>query len=159
MIEYRKGDLMAVTSGIIAHGCNAQGVMGSGVAALVKAKYPKAFDQYVKDLGIGDALSGVSLGYVSFWSLADLSDDLHSDDLLIANCITQNLYGRDGSKFVSYDAIHTCFTTLERVAKATGMTINIPRIGAGLGGGDWNVIESIINSVCKEAKVICWDLQ
>lgn len=162
MIEYRKGDLMAVTSGIIAHGCNAQGVMGSGVAALVKAKYPKAFDQYVNDLGMGEqatALPSVSLGYVSFWSPADISAKLHPNDLLIANCITQNLYGRDGSKFVSYDAIHTCFTTLERVAKATSMTINIPRIGAGLGGGDWNVIEAIINSVCKEAKVICWDLQ
>lgn len=162
MIDYRKGDLMAVTSGIIAHGCNAQGVMGSGVAALVKAKYPGAFEQYVADLEMlskDEAYAGMSpLGYVSFWSLTDLNDALLEDGLLIANCITQNLFGRDGSKFVSYDAIYTCFSTLERIAIATGMTINIPRIGAGLGGGDWNAIEAIINSVCKESKVICWDL-
>ena len=163
MIEYRKGNLMAVTSGIIAHGCNAQGVMGSGVAALVKALYPDAFDQYVADLEMmakEESYKDISpLGYVSFWSPADLYDNLTPDCLLIANCITQNLFGRDGSKFVSYDAIHTCFTTLERLAITTRMTINIPRIGAGLGGGDWAVIEAIINSVCKESKVICWDLQ
>lgn len=162
MITYKKGDLLSVTEGIIAHGCNAQGVMGSGVAALVKAKYPAAFEQYVADLEMltkDEAYMGMSpLGYVSFWSPSDLNVSLTADSLLIANCITQNLFGRDGSKFVSYDAIHTCFVALERIAKMTGMTINIPRIGAGLGGGDWTVIEAIINSVCKESKVICWDL-
>ena len=163
MIEYRKGDLMAVTSGIIAHGCNAQGVMGSGVAALVKAKYPAAFEQYVADLEMMDIddydYKGVSpLGYVSFWSPTVLND-LTPDRLLIANCITQNLFGRAGSKFVSYDAIHSCFAVLESVVKMNRMTINIPRIGAGLGGGDWTVIEAIINSVCKDSKVVCWDLQ
>lgn len=126
MIEYRKGDLMAVTSGIIAHGCNAQGVMGSGVAALVKAKYPAAFEQYVADLEMmakDESYKIVSpLGYVSFWSPTDLSD-LTPDRLLIANCITQNLFGRDGSKFMSYDAIHSCFAVLESVAKMNGMTI------------------------------------
>lgn len=161
MIEYRKGDLMAVTSGIIAHGCNAQGVMGSGVAALVKAKYPAAFEQYVADLEMmakDESHKDVSpLGYVSFWSPTDLID-LTPDRLLIANCITQNLFGRYGSKFVSYDAIHSCFAVLESVAKMNRMTINIPRIGAGLGGGDWSVIEAVINSVCKQSKVICWDL-
>lgn len=162
MITYKKGDLLSVTEGIIAHGCNAQGVMGSGVAALVKAKYPAAFEQYVADLEMltkDEAYMGMSpLGYVSFWSPSDLNVSLTADSLLIANCITQNLFGRDGSKFVSYDAIHTCFVALERIAKMTGMTINIPRIGAGLGGGDWSVIEAVINSVCKESKVICWDL-
>ena len=34
MIEYRKGNLLDVTSGLIAHGVNCQGVMGSGVAKL-----------------------------------------------------------------------------------------------------------------------------
>ncbi len=163
MITYKKGDLLSVTEGIIAHGCNAQGVMGSGVAALVKAKYPIAFEQYVADLEMlakDEAYMGMSpLGYVSFWSPTGLNVSLTADSLLIANCITQNLFGRNGSKYVSYDAIHTCFTTLERIAVATDMTINIPRIGAGLGGGDWNVIEAVITSVCKKSKVICWDLQ
>ena len=36
MIQYKKGDLLSVTKGIIAHGCNAQGVMGSGVALQIK---------------------------------------------------------------------------------------------------------------------------
>lgn len=64
MIEYKKGNLLDVTKGIIMHGCNCQGVMGSGVALAVKRKYPLAFDRYsqmcadFKDDGIEGKLLG-----------------------------------------------------------------------------------------------------
>lgn len=40
MIEYRKGNLLDITSGVIVHGCNMRGVMGSGVALAIRNKYP-----------------------------------------------------------------------------------------------------------------------
>ena len=46
MIEYKNGDLLNVTEGIILHGCNGQGVMGAGVAKAIKMKYPEAFTAY-----------------------------------------------------------------------------------------------------------------
>ncbi len=36
MITYKQGDLMKASETYIAHGCNAQGVMGSGVAKAIR---------------------------------------------------------------------------------------------------------------------------
>ena len=46
-IEYRQGDLFQTDVRHIVHGCNAQGVMGKGVAKLVKELYPKAYNEYL----------------------------------------------------------------------------------------------------------------
>jgi O-acetyl-ADP-ribose deacetylase (regulator of RNase III) len=37
--------------------------------------------------------------------------------------------------------------TLKRVCSKKGLSIAIPKIGAGLAGGDWNLIEKILNKV------------
>ena len=150
MITYKNGDLMQVKSGILAHGCNKHGVMGSGVAKLVKEMYPKAFRQYVTDLE-----DGFPLGSVSFWS----PQETGNVEFLIANCLTQENMGNDGKRYVSYDAIDCCFNILNIIAVKTGLGIHIPRIGAGLGGGDWATIESIINDRCKDVSVTVWDFQ
>jgi O-acetyl-ADP-ribose deacetylase (regulator of RNase III) len=148
MIEYRKGDLFSVQSGIIAHGCNNQGVMGSGVAAIVKRMYPLAFMHYKNNHQNGfNALGQVDLVLVK-----------DEPKLYIGNLITQELYGNDVRQ-VSYDAVDICFDAL--FMKADKQIVNIPKIGAGLGGGDWNVIESIIKSKLKnytKQKVVVWEL-
>jgi O-acetyl-ADP-ribose deacetylase (regulator of RNase III) len=68
---------------------------------------------------------------------------------IIYNCATQEQYGgkpypaRTGM-YCSYDAIRNCLRTLERNSVAP---LGIPRIGAGLAGGDWNVIKAIVEEV------------
>lgn len=147
MIEYRKGNLLDVKEGIIAHGCNARGVMGSGVALAVKEKYPEAYRvyrQYCED-------EPNILGHYMFVAV--------SPTLAIANLITQSSFGRDPNvRYVSYDAVDDAFKDLSQIAKNSNLTIHIPKIGAGLGNGDWNVISAIIESRCKDRKVICWEL-
>lgn len=150
MITYKVGDLLEVTDGILAHGCNMRGVMGSGVARQVKAKYPGAFVAYEQDLK-----SGYRLGGVSFWGPGDPDTPTR---FLVGNCLTQENMGSDGRKYVSYDAVDLSFQILNRIAERGGYTIHIPRIGAGLGGGDWGVVEAIINHRCKNINVIVWDL-
>lgn len=49
-MKYIHGDLFAVNSGIILHGCNSHGVMGSGVAKTFKKLYPEAFKKYMADI-------------------------------------------------------------------------------------------------------------
>jgi len=34
---------------------------------------------------------------------------------------------------------------LAEIANQIGASVHMPRIGCGLAGGDWNVVESIIN--------------
>ena len=141
---YQKGDLLSVESGIIAHGCNCQGVMGSGVAKLIKDKYPSAYRIYkYQEQTSGLKLSAVQLVMVD-------------DSLYVANLMTQQFYGRDGKRYVSYDAIDECLDNL--LARSGKMQVNIPRIGAGLGGGEWEVISEIIHAqeINHQKEVIVW---
>lgn len=135
MIEYIKGDLFTTGCKYIAHGCNCQGVMGAGVAKIVRDKYPacyEAYHQFVKE-NINKNL----LGLIHLW---------YSDDRAIFNCFTQNIYAN-----VSYDGVHDSFLRMATYMRChTVEEVAMPRIGAGIGGGDWNIIEAIIEStLCK----------
>lgn len=48
MIRYIKGDLLETDAPVIVHGCNCQGVMGSGVAKQIKEKYFTVYEIYRK---------------------------------------------------------------------------------------------------------------
>jgi O-acetyl-ADP-ribose deacetylase (regulator of RNase III) len=51
-----------------------------------------------------------------------------------------------------YDALAQVF---EKLNSADLEELHIPKIGAGLAGGNWDLIETIINDVYK-GDVICW---
>lgn len=148
-IETKIGNLLDVARGHIVHGCNAQGVMGAGVALAVKNKYPGAYEDY----RFAYENSGLALGTV-YPSIA-------SKDLIIWNAITQDGYGRDGRN-CSYDAIETCFSDINIAVKEMegeiDAEIHIPMIGAGLGGGNWNIIKTIIEET-SIYPVTLWVLQ
>ena len=149
-LEYRKGDLFSVTEGIIAHGCNAQGAMGSGVAGIIRSSYRSAYKFYLHKYHT----EGLKLAEVQIVKIED------SPKLYIANLITQEFYGKSDKRYVSYDAVDECFANL-MARNLRGLTINIPKIGAGLGGGDWNVIEAIIKSNIEnytDQNVVVWEL-
>ena len=138
-INYIKGDLFTSKDLLIAHGCNDCGVMGSGVAKTIKERFPAAYEGYKN----GDHhLLGHNI-YVN------------CDGVVIANCITQKGYGFAGDKrFVSYDAVDSCMSRLCNYCIRYGIkSISIPKIGAGLGGGDWAIIEKIIERAFKDVTV------
>ncbi len=130
MIQRKRGDLLSVEQGIIVHGCNARGVMGSGVAKQVKETYPAAYHEYLA--------SGHRLGHISHYKV--------SENLIVVNAVTQADYGRNGERYVSYDAIDECFKRIRQLQCTIGIgEIHFPLIGAGLGGGDWYIISEIID--------------
>jgi O-acetyl-ADP-ribose deacetylase (regulator of RNase III) len=155
MIKVITGNLMDVKEGIIAHGCNAQGVMGSGVAKLIKDRYEELYLVYRNHYLTHRRMhSSLPLGSVS---TAKLTQTLYG-----ANLVTQEKYRGFGNDFsnkrwVSYDAIETSFMTLldmlDNGKLGNIRTISIPMIGAGLGGGDWDVIYSIIENTIKDRNV------
>ena len=149
MIEYKQGDLLTVSEGIIVHGCNAQRAMGSGVALAIKKKYPEAFQAYAEEEAL---YPGKTIWYDA--------EDHYGKQLFIANCITQDKYGRDGVRYVNYAALVKCFMEVFSKAWCYGYDVNFPKIGAGLGGGNWEIIEQLIIDCDPENKVkkICWEL-
>lgn len=138
-------NICLVTDGVIVHGCNAQGVMGSGVAKQLRAKYPEIFYRYCEH--INDLLDQDinPLGSVNFVNV--------TGNLVIANAITQEFYGRSGERYVDYIALKSC---MKEVSDCYGsnVPIHIPYlIGAGLGGGDEETILRIIETKLKDCDV------
>ncbi len=157
MITYKKGNLLDTPDMFIAHGCNAQGVMGSGVALAVKEKYHKAFQDYRNIYLYEDMRTGLALGRV----IASVQED----DKIILNCITQRYYGREqGKRYCSYDAIDIAMTSIAeqmdwKVKFPGEAGLSMPKIGCGLGGGHWPVVEAIINHRLGDHNVTVWELE
>jgi O-acetyl-ADP-ribose deacetylase (regulator of RNase III) len=149
-IEYRKGNMFDTDIKVIAHGCNAHGVMGSGVARIVRDDWVEAYDQYIAEFKraadecrdqMGTIVPAVTKGKV------------------IINAITQQDFGRDGIRYVSYDAVSNAMQEINLYCKAGGYDqVALPQIGAGLGGGDWAVIEAIIESELTDVQPVVYIL-
>jgi O-acetyl-ADP-ribose deacetylase (regulator of RNase III) len=149
MIHYKQGNLLDVTSGIIVHGCNMQGVMGAGVAKAISTTYPDCFVVYKRYL---DKFN-IKLGDVIYYYD-------NNDELLIANALTQKYYGTS-KRHVNYAAIVNSFQKIIQVAHLENFkTINVPKIGAGLAGGNWDIIADLIIDCDPEDSIekICWTI-
>jgi O-acetyl-ADP-ribose deacetylase (regulator of RNase III) len=148
-LNTHSGNLMDVTHGIIVHGCNARGVMGAGVAKEVKARFPGAFTAYRKKYEGGS----LELGSV-VWFIAN-----QRPKLAIANAITQLTYGRDPKqRYVDYEAIAKSFDKVAAVARLHNLPVHYPKVGASLGGGDWDVIAPIIARSLEGVDAHLWVL-
>ena len=152
MIQYKVGNLLDTTDPFIAHGCNSYARMGAGVAKQIAKRYPwvatKLREAYEWEVGFHLNRDGLQMGKIYEYAQRDAP-------YRILNLITQKTYGRRG-RYVSYDALDDAFRLVQRqIGEAP---ISIPRIGAGLGGGSWPIIEAIINDCLRDSIVTVWDL-
>lgn len=144
------GNILYAT-GIIAHGCNAQGAMGSGLAKSIRAEWPQVFDDYSDYVHFKQRTGEGYMGDI-------IPSVINKPDFVIMNCITQEFFGHDVStKYVSYKAIDLAFRRIyewirdQKTADANfNPVLNYPLIGAGLANGDWSIISSIIDNVALE---------
>lgn len=132
-IKENVGNLLSVESGYIIHGCNAQRAFNSGVAKQIRLKYWEAYNSYMEEeeLILGNIIS-VQI----------------SDTLTVINAITQKYYGNDGKRYVSYRAIRDSFERVSRLVQTQPdlpKVIHFPKIGCGLGGGDWAIVSELID--------------
>jgi O-acetyl-ADP-ribose deacetylase (regulator of RNase III) len=132
-IRYVHGNLLAAPEPMIVHGCNAQGVMGSGVAKAIRDRYPKAYEDYRAHY----QRNGLSLGQV-IWS--------DNEPHIVANAITQQFYGGEpGVRYCCYEGIAVALKEINDVARAGNIpAVAMPLIGAGLAQGSWRIISTII---------------
>lgn len=146
-IEYRKGDLFTTDINILVHGANDCGIMGSGIALPIKNKFPEAYNEY-RDIFLTEGLEGGSIIPVE------------TNEKTIINAITQNFYGRDGKRYAKYDWIADCFHRINKYAANRGeQYVAMPQIGAGLGGGSWEVISAIIESEMTDVIPVVYILE
>ena len=117
----------------IVHGCNCQCAMGKGIALSIKNQFPEAYEADLRTVK-GDR------GKLGTISVAEVVRP--SARFAVVNAYTQFHY-RGKGVLADYHAIRSAFALVGK--QFSGRRIGYPRIGAGLAGGDWNVISRVID--------------
>jgi len=133
-MKYVEGDLVKSASDydVIVHGCNCFCTMGAGIAKTIRDKWPEVYEVDCKT-------SRGDINKLGTYTMCDVGG------VIVVNAYTQYRY--TGHKPVDYDAIKT---VMQRIKKDfAGKKIGMPLIGAGLAGGSWSKIESIISEELK----------
>lgn len=144
-MKYIKGDLIRDSKqfDVIGHGCNCFLSMGAGIAKAVKQTFP---DAYKADLNTkyGDRKK---LGTYTSATVGNLT---------ILNLYTQYKYTRHEVD-ADYNAIRKCMQAIKK--DFSGKKIGLPLIGAGLAGGNWDIISKIIDEELKgeDVSIVIWE--
>ena len=146
-----KGDLIEMALeghfDVITHGCNCFCTMGAGIAPQIKEAFPDAWQ----------ADSGTRRGDIMKLGCYTYADIEIKDRgwLTVVNSYTQYNYGRnheDGDeKPIDYDALRLALRKINK--NYSKKSIGLPKIGAGLAGGDWKLIKSKIEIELKDMDV------
>lgn len=125
----------------ILHVCNAQGVMGSGIAKSIKERFPDAYREY---------LTAHKLGAITF-----------TTDII--NMVAQEFYGNDNRRYLNYGALGNCLARVEsyvgsgkfREDYSVKNIILIPHnMGCDRAGGDWTIVLEMITWYFRPHEVI-----
>lgn len=157
MIAYVEGDLLSSDCNVIAHGCNCFCTMGAGIAKSIASRFPQALEvdrQTVK----GD------IAKLGTFSIAHVFTE-DRNYKRVYNLYTQFSYGRNKCH-LDYDALakslvamrHDVADVLRMDPPGDEFKIGIPMIGCGLAGGDWTIVENIINEVFYDVDIFVYVL-
>ncbi len=144
-IQYVKGDATQPEgegARCIVHSCNDQGGWGKGFSGALSQRwtYPEVIYRRAFAAKSRPQLGEVLLVVVE-------------PDLQVANLIAQAGYRRPGNLVpLSYAGLEKALGTLTSLFEHSinPTTFHMPRIGCGLGGGDWNAVSAIIErTLCK----------
>ncbi|MGG4362819.1 macro domain-containing protein [Bacillus subtilis] len=150
MIVYKTGDILMATEDIICQQVNCKGVMGAGLAKQIRKKYPKCFEDYslyVENRGYD---ADVLLGGVHYYR--------DKSGKVIANLFGQNGFGREKQQ-TDYTSLRRAFHNVKNKVTCMddqdgGKSVAIPYgIGCGLAGGNWDVVQEIIDEVFADYEV------
>lgn len=148
-IRYVVGDLCdALQTGevfSIGHQANCFNTMNSGVAKAIRARFPDAYAADCEtEKGDINKFGDISVG--------TMYNDTHEQGL-IYNLYGQYNYGYDAKGYTNYLKLEQALIAMrDDLLSATHyhpeyFKVGFPKIGAGLGGGDWDTIAEIIDQV------------
>lgn len=121
---------------VIIHGCNCHCTMGAGIARQIAKHFPEAWAADLRTIPGDRSKLGT---YSSAWC----SDGSSSRFFYVVNAYTQFDFG--GPCPLDMWALRQSLTLV--AANFSNKRFGIPRIGAGLGGGNWTEIREIIEAV------------
>lgn len=121
---------------VIVHCCNDQGAWGKGFVLALSQRWPEPERQY-RAWSAGGRAQPFALGEVQFVPV--------TSDLWVANLIGQHGIRRQGGQPpIRYEALRAGFQRVASFAREHGASAHMPRLGAGLAGGDWTIISQLL---------------
>lgn len=161
-MTYRVGDLISAAQAgevnVIAHCCNCMNTMKSGIAPKIASAFPEAWtaDQMTTR---GDRAK-----------LGTLSSAFCKNGLLVYNLYGQYTFTgrREGKMDLDYWALRSALSAMAVSLHAKCRTldmsthdlrIGLPKIGAGLAGGDWGIISRMIEGRLRDFDVTIYVLK
>lgn len=139
MINYVIGDatepVESTTLRFVAHINNDVGAWGAGFVLAVSEKWPFVKNDYIK-WADGELFREFKLGEVQLVYVGK-------------NTYVFNMVAQGGPQWppCNYEALEKCLKKVnDDVSKVNG-SVHMPRIGVGIGGGDWGTVEAIIHKV------------
>lgn len=141
---------------ILCHVVNTEGGWGAGFVLAASKRWPEPeqrYQQWMKDTG-GPVLARRQLGLIQTVPV--------TDDITVVNMLCQLGYRYTERRPLRYGHLAACLVYVaEYMSDHTPRSsVHMPRIGAGLAGGDWDVIESIIEDILvfRGVDVFVYDL-
>lgn len=134
-INYLVGDATSPTgeeNKVICHICNNYGLWGAGFVLALSKKWNAPEEEYRKH-------NNYVLGIVHYIPV--------QHDIIVANMIAQHNVRPDlnGLPPIRYDALTEALINVNEYCTTNNASLHMPRIGTGLAGGKWNIIEKIIH--------------
>ncbi len=144
MVKHVIGDIMSPPApvNIIVHGCNCFHRMKSGVAGLISAKWPEVAKADIEFTKYGDR-----------GKLGQILEVPVAPNFSVINAYTQYDYGTDTPK-IDYAAFEKAMSLVYEHFALPWNLIAMPKIGAGLAGGDWQILEKILWKIFKDFDVL-----
>ncbi len=130
---------------VIAHSCNLQKTMGSGLAKQIVELYPQVFK--------ADQNKNNQLDWLGKYLVVPVDKNKY-----VVNLYTQDKYGTDRRQ-VNYEAFYTALDSLVKSlsSKSPDYVLGLPyKISCGLAGGDWSIINTMIESISEKHKYDIW---
>jgi hypothetical protein len=116
---------------------NAAGKYGAGFSGALSARWPKVESQYRQ-------WWREKYGHLN---LGEIQEIQILSDLVVINMVAQkDIVSKNNPKPIDYVALQQCLSKVGIIISEINGSVHIPRIGCGLAGGDWSVVESLIDS-------------
>lgn len=147
MVYHIQGDILTSDCDVIGHQSNCRMGFGSGIAGQIRRKFPYAYEVFASDSRKPQDKLGsycVSKEHQPYY---------------IFNLYGQDYYGNDGKQYTDYKALESAIRgMLERIRKwklnsGLSFKVGLPfKIGCGLAGAHWYIVEKIIDRLSEEYK-------
>lgn len=144
---------------VICHQVNCQGVMGAGLAKQIRIRWPEVYADYKKTIenaeaqvaGLENPPDDILLGAVACTTTVD--------GHRVASLFAQYDYGYGPCRYTNYEAFASCLENLNKLVPSY-VPIAFPyKIGCGLGGGDWDIIQLMIKKILHHEDVYICQLE